>query len=635
MREVVWDLETNGFLDKLDRVHVVSWQDNTMSEPTSGYDLECIKDLYDADMIIGHNILRFDLDAVAKVYGIRPSEKTILVDTLILAWYLDYERTEKGLNYGLEAYGITFGVPKPKIVDWDNISRELVTTRCQEDVKINMRLWLRMRNKLVALYGQKEDGSLSDDAIRLIRYLTFKMQCANDTEKQGIRLDHALATKMFTELEALKEVKTKELAEAMPKKAITKLVNKPQKPYKADGTLSEHGKRWFSTLADYGLPEGTVGPLRVVDRYEQGNPDSVPQIKDWLYGLGWEPVTFKYDKDEYGNERRIEQVRKDGELCESVLLLKEKDPAIEYLDGLTVLTHRIGIFKAYLNAAKQDADGVWWIRSTIDGLTNTFRFKHRKPLANLPGVDKPYGHEVRACLLAPSDDHVLVGADMVSLESTTKRHYMKPLDPDYVEEMSQEGFDEHLDLAKFAGACSQEDIDSYNLGTKPELKKVRKPYKAANYSAVYGIGSPKLARSISCSIKEATKLLEAYWERNWSVREIAKQQITKVLKDGSLWLQNPVSGFWHNLRAIKDTFSTLNQSTGVYVFDNWVAFIRKEGVPVIMQYHDEILTYIKRGQEESFGPINQRATDGVNNKLQLNVKVSSDWKTGDNYADVH
>ena len=102
MEEVVWDCETNGFLDKLDRVHVVSWQDNIMSEPTSGYDLECIKGLYDADMIIGHNILRFDLDAVAKVYGIRPREKTILVDTLILAWYLDYERTEKGLNYGLK-----------------------------------------------------------------------------------------------------------------------------------------------------------------------------------------------------------------------------------------------------------------------------------------------------------------------------------------------------------------------------------------------------------------------------------------------------------------------------------------------------------------------------------------------------
>jgi hypothetical protein len=266
---------------------------------------------------------------------------------------------------------------------------------------------------------------------------------------------------MFTELEALKEVKIKELAEAMPKKAITKLVNKPQKPYKADGTLSEHGKRWFSTLDDYGLPAATVGPLRVIDSYEQGNPDSTPQIKDWLYGLGWEPLTFKYDKDEHGNERKIEQVRKDGELCESVLSLREKDPAIDYLDGLTVLTHRISIFKAYLSSAEQDANGVWWIRSRIDGLTNTFRFKHRKPLANLPGVDKPYGHEVRACLLAPSDDHVLVGADMVSLEDTTKRHYMQPLDPDYVEETMAPGYDPHLKLLVVAGQITEDEYQFY------------------------------------------------------------------------------------------------------------------------------------------------------------------------------
>jgi len=635
MREVVWDCETNGFLDKLDKVHVISWQDNTMSEPTSGYNLEAISSVYSAEMIIGHNILRFDLDAIEKVYGIRPTENTILVDTLILAWYLDYERGEKGLKYGLEAYGVTFGVPKPKIVDWDSLTREDYTHRCEEDVKINMRLWLRLRNKLVALYGQNTDGSLSDDAIRLIRYLTFKMQCANDTEKQGIRLDHSLATKMFRELEALKQTKIKELAEAMPKKAITKLVNKPQKPYKADGTLSEHGKRWFSTLKEYGLPEATVGPLRVVDSYEQGNPDSTPQIKDWLYGLGWEPLTFKYDKDEHGNERRIEQVRKDGELCESVLLLREKDPAIDYLDGLTVLTHRISIFKAYLNSAEQDANGVWWIRSRIDGLTNTFRFKHRKPLANLPGVDKPYGHEVRACLLAPSDDHVLVGADMVSLEDTTKRHYMQPLDPDYVEAMSAEGFDPHLDLAKFAGACTQVEIDEYNAGGAKHLKAIRKGYKAANYSAIYGVGAAKLSRALGCSVTDAKKLIDAYWERNWSVREIGQRQTTKVLKDGSLWLQNPVSGFWHNLRAMKDIFSTANQSTGVYVFDNWLAFVRKEGVPMVMQYHDEGLFYTKKGDTERFGPLFKRVEEALNNKLQLNVRVSSDWKTGDNYADVH
>ena len=167
------------------------------------------------------------------------------------------------------------------------------------------------------------------------------------------------------------------------------------------------------------------------------------------------------------------------------------------------------------------------------------------------------------------------------------------------------------------------------------IHAVRKKAKVVTYSAMYGVGKAKLARTSGMSEKEAGVLLQAFWEMNWAVKEVAGRSQKKVLKDGSLWVQNLVSGFWHILRDTKDSWSTINQSTGVYVFDNWVAFIRKEGVPVIMQYHDEILTYVKRGQEESFGPINQRATDGVNNKLQLNVKVSSDWKTGDNYADVH
>ena len=83
-----------------------------------------------------------------------------------------------------------------------------------------------------------------------------------------------------------------------------------------------------------------------------------------------------------------------------------------------------------------------------------------KPLVNLPGVDKPWGKEIRGCLIAP-EGYTLCGSDMVSLEDTTKRHYMQPLDPDYVAEMSLDGFDPHLSLAVFAGAITQAEYDFY------------------------------------------------------------------------------------------------------------------------------------------------------------------------------
>ena len=201
--------------------------------------------------------------------------------------------------------------------------------------------------------------------------------------------------------------------------------------------------------------------------------------------------------------------------------------------------------------------------------------------------------------------------------------------------MSREGFDPHLDLAKYAGVCTQEEIDEYAGGGAKHLKPIRKNFKAANYSCVYGVGAPKLARTLNTSVSEASLLINAYWERNWSIKKVSSMQKTKVLKDGSMWLQNPVSGFWHSLRNAKDIFSTLNQSTGVYVFDNWLAIIIQSGIPVIMQYHDEVLAYVPRGEKDQAFAKFAEADRRLNQKLQLNVRITSDYKSGGNYADVH
>lgn len=219
-------------------------------------------------------------------------------------------------------------------------------------------------------------------------------------------------------------------------------------------------------------------------------------------------------------------------------------------------------------------------------------------------------------------------------EDTTKRHYMKPLDPDYVEEMSCEGFDPHLALAKFAGEITQEDIDDYNAGKRPDLKKLRKAYKAVNYSATYGVGATKLARETGLSAKEAKALLEAFWKRNWSVDYVAKNVRTRELFNG-MWLQNPVSKFWYSLRSDKDRFSTLNQGTGVFCFDTWVAICRRNGVKTIGQFHDEICCLVKSGEEPLTEQIMKGAIEAANNKLKLNIALGVDVQFGKTYADIH
>ena len=441
------------------------------------------------------------------------------------------------------------------------------------------------------------------------------------------KLDVDKAQEAYDKIVAMKEEKVEQLAEAMPRKILTRVATQPKVMHKKDGTLSSHGEKWTALCAENKMPI-SAKTMTVVTGEERGNPNSNDQVKDWLYSLGWKPRTWKFLRDKKtGEERKIEQVRKDGELCGSVTDLISGNPSVDLLDGLTVLTHRAGILNSFLECHK---DG--WLQAGVAGLTNTFRFKHFKPLVNLPSVDKPYGDVIRGCLTCP-DGYTLAGADMTSLEDTTKRHYMKPLDPKYVEEMSREGFDPHLDLALHAGVINQDDIDKHNSGER-SLKALRKNYKVVNYSATYGVGAPKLARETGMSQSEAKTLLNAFWSRNWSIEKVASTARTRELF-GSMWILNPVSGFWHSLRSDKDRFSTLNQSTGVYCFDTWVSLCRDKGIKCVGQFHDEIIALVKEGEESNVEAIMHEAAIQLNDKVKLNVPLGTDVQFGKTYADIH
>jgi DNA polymerase III epsilon subunit-like protein len=612
----VFDIETNGFLDVMTKIHVLAYQREDMEEPVFTHDYDEMRKFFlTEDVVIGHNIIRFDNPAIEKLLGIKVNCQVI--DTLGLSWYLNHERD----RHGLEWYGEDYGIPKPKVVDWDSLTPEDYAHRCVEDVKINMRLWKSLNYKLGKLYSDEVGKQ------RLISYLNFKLECAALQEQMGWKLDVEKATRYAGQLTVMKEDKTHQLAQIMPKKVNYKKVSRPKLMYKKDGSLSSRGESWLDLLNQNGQRE-TTQTINVVASTEVANPNSTDQVKDWLWAMGWKPETYKFVRNkDTGEEKMIPQIRKDGELCNSVKKLIEVDASVEVLEGLTVLTHRLGIFTGFLESHR---DG--YLRASIAGLTNTLRFKHMKPLVNLPGVDKVWGKEIRECLIAP-DGYTLCGADMVSLEDTTKRHYMKPLDPDYVAEMSKEGFDPHLDLAKHAGVITQNDIDMHNSGER-SLKALRKNYKVVNYSATYGIGASKLARETGMSLSEAANLLEAFWSRNWSVEAVAKTLEVREV-NGSMWLKNPVSGFWYSLRSDKDRFSTLNQGTGVFCFDSWLAICIKNGIKAIGQFHDEVIALVPNGQEEETATIMKGAIQRLNTKLALNVPLDVDPQFGNNYAEIH
>ena len=612
----VFDIETDGLLNEMTKIHVLSYSDDGKTiHHTHDYD-EMREFFATRKTLGGHNIIRFDAPAVEKILGIKIEAR--MIDTLALSWYINHTR----MKHGLEGYGEEYGVPKPVIKDWNTLTPQEYAHRCDEDVRINVRLLRDLDLKLNKLYKDTPE-----DKDRLIDYLSFKLDCAREQEELRWKLDVPKAQAAYDEISQLKEEKVEQLADAMPKRILERMATKPKVMHKKDGELSSHGEKWVALCKEYKQSVTTIG-FKVKTGEERGNPNSNDQVKDWLRSLGWEPRTFKFVRDKSNGEtRQIEQVRKGSDLCSSVRELSAVDASVDLLDGLTVLTHRAGILKSFLEG---HTDG--YLQAGVAGLTNTFRFKHFKPLVNLPSVDKPYGDVIRGCLIAP-EGYVLCGADMTSLEDTTKRHYMKPLDPTYVQEMSHEGFDPHLDLALHAGLITQADIDMHNSGER-SLKELRKNYKVVNYSATYGIGAAALARGTGMSKKASQTLLDAFWSRNWAIEKVASGAKTKEVLEG-MWLKNPVSGFWHSLRSDKDRFSTLNQSTGVFCFDTWVALCRKDGIKCVGQFHDEVIALVKKGEEDAVEKIMHDAAIKLNQKVKLNVPLGTDVQFGNTYADIH
>lgn len=177
------------------------------------------------------------------------------------------------------------------------------------------------------------------------------------------------------------------------------------------------------------------------------------------------------------------------------------------------------------------------------------------------------------------------------------------------------------------GVVKESDEDRFK-----RLDKLRKKAKVVNYSALYGVGKAKLSRSSGMTEDEAKKLLEAFWEMNWSVQKVAKDSIVRRI-GGQMWIYNPVSRFWISLRYEKDAFSSLNQSTGVFCFDTWLAHCWAKGLRGVAQFHDETLV-LSDDDDWTYNTM-KTAIAEVNDKLQLNVPLDVDPKFGFTYSEVH
>lgn len=618
MKLRVFDIEANGLTP--DKIHCLCADIDGDVKGSSKY-AHMRKLLAESDVLVGHNIIRYDIPVLERILGVEVKAK--LVDTLALSWYLEPERS----RHGLADYGEEYGIPKPKVDDWEGLTTEEYLHRCTEDVKINARLWKDQWKQLMKIYGSE------DEVWRFIDYISFKLDCAREQEKWGWKLDLPKAEELERKLSTLSEGYVEELRSKMPKKKVYTTKTKPAKMYKQNGELSANGVKWKALCEEQGVSIDSES-ITYISSYGEPNPNSVDQLKQWLFDLGWKPCTYKFVRNKKtGETRQVPQLRKkDGDnlpiLTPSVEVLADKIPEIRALKDLGVVNHRLTVVKGFLENVQPDG----FVQAQIKGLTNTLRFKHTV-IVNLPAPDKPYGADLRGCLLRPSDDMELCGSDMSSLEDRTKQHYMYDYDPKYVEELMTDDFDAHLDICLEGNLLTQAQVDAHKAGTENHSGQ-RKKGKATNYACVYGAGGATVARSAGISELEGNKLVEAYWKRNWAVKAIAENTKVKVANKRK-WQYNPVSGFWYSLRHDKDRFSTLNQGTGVYCFDSWVKEVRKGGLITIGQFHDEIIVPTPIGAREKVTQFLKDCVGNVNKQLKLNRTLDIDVQFGVSYAGIH
>ena len=664
MSYTIFDLECDGLLDEVTKLHCFCYQiyekgvlleKGALVNPN-----DIIIFLDKQETLIGHNIIRFDLPVLKKLLGWKKPKELKIIDTMGLSWYLYIGRK----SHGLESFGEEFGVPKPKISDWSNLTIEEYIHRCSEDVEINQRLFHKQIPFLHKLYPKQEDKE------RIINYLNFKMDCLREQEEVKIKVDTELLYKSLDELETIYNEKVEILKGVMPKVYKYKEVTKPNKMTKKDGSLSEAGKKWYSLLQEQELPEDYKGIVTVLCGEEEPNPGSIDQVKKLLFSLGWKPNIF--DK-----KTKVPQIYDENKrVSVSVKELYPLCPELENLDMMSMIKNRIGTLKGF----QENLDSNNYSVATAQGLTNTLRFTHKKPVANLVKVGKFYGEQIRGLITVPNDNYLFCGSDCSALEDTTKQNYMMKYDAEYVKEMRTPGFDPHIDIALLSGLLSQEEVLRYKELDKkkdqtPEehkefviLKNKRGIAKIGNFSMTYGAQPPTVAESINKPIEEAQKLFNIYWERNWSVKKIAEDfRVRIIFKDGSvkdyinkslidfstdknkkrqwysfsesidsMWLLNPYSNFYYSLRKPKDAFSTGNQGLGVWCFDNFVKEVRKKGIKISLQYHDEIgFVFLKSKSKEEIVQKLKECISKVNERLQLPIPIDISADFGVNYAECH
>ena len=611
MQTLIFDIETNPIEDFTTLKGFKDILCLSIHDPKSGR-MESFKgddtwrglvELSKADVIVGHNIVKFDIPVIKKYYPDWKPEGLIR-DTLILSrlFYTNLtdqdcckgwvERSLTG-SHALKAWGQrlkcgkdAFGSTEDAFKEWTQELQDY----CEQDVRVTTELYLHLTT---ALTSPRFDIHI--EAVQLEHDFAA---CIQKQEANGFGFDVHNAMVLHTELVGRRLELQAGLQDLFPPKHVP--MKTPEYYTDPDTDMRYDKKGDAPTTIRTRLMDG---PLKV--KVIPFNPNSRDQISQGLIDkYGWKPVA----KTPNGKPRIDEAVL-------SGLNYPEAKVFGEYL----MLGKRLG----------QLSDGTEaWLKveknGRIHGSVNTNgavtgRCTHRKPnLAQVTGINSPYGKECRS-LFVPSEGYKLVGVDASGLELRCLAHYMGK-----------------FDNGEYASVILEGDIHTKNQ--EAAGLETRNQAKTFIYAFLYGAGDGKIGSVVGGNAATGRSLKSRFLSQTPALARL-KGEIDRVLDVKSSLVG--LDGRPLHIRSPHAALNTLLQSAGAILMKKATVIadrlLSAAEIPFrqVAHIHDEIQYECPAAYAENVGHIVCKSIRQSGEYFNFRCPLDGEYNVGDNWADTH
>jgi DNA polymerase-1 len=591
-----FDLETNGLprqglseihclvLKDLQNGHVFRFNNEGSSRPIS----DGLTLLDGADLLVGHNIIGFDIPVIRSFYPWFLSDRAPeIIDTLILSQLFfpdvlqrDFRQRPIGMppklygRHGLEAWGYRLGNYKGefgKTTDWQEWSPDM-EDYCAQDVEVTSELYSRFQSRI-----DKHPGPV-----------TLEMECAKIMaiqETHGWPFD----VKKAQELESTLRNESDALSDKM-RSIFPYVAGKEFTPARNNQTQGYIKGASFTKLAEF-------------------NPTSRDHITfAFTTWRDWNPTEFTDKGKPQINEKVLTGIGTE----------ESKDFA-----RLLELQKALGQLSEGKNSWLKKVTPEGRIHHRCILATNTGRNAHSSP--NLGQVSSD--PRCRA-LFGPLPGHVQVGADASGLELRMLGHYLA-----------------YFDGGRFADIVVNGDIHQTNADL---VGVTRQQVKTIIYAFIYGAGDEKLGISTDPSLKgkEAEKrgkeIRSLFLGKIPGLKDLI-DAVGKKAKDDSL---KGLDGRPIKLQGkAHAALNYLLQGAGAIVCKTWVVdthhhlrvrnFILDHDYLPLGFIHDEQVLSVRPACVDDIENVLESSISYVGEQLGLKVPLAAEAKHGANWSEVH